>query len=174
MLASTQIQRRQSAVRERLAELAAVETPDEAQLTEMRSLDTEYGANETRLRAALVAEAEERDAAGRELERREDVERAELEQAFELRQVVQHHAEQRAFTGETAELIQELRQAGGFRGVPVPWGALETRATVSTGTPDPISTAPIISRLFPQSVAAQMGAQMINIDSGEREYPVTS
>ena len=58
----------------------------------------------------------------------------------------------------------------------MPWAALETRAgeTVASGTPNPVSTAPIIDRLFAESAAARMGARMINITSGETEYPVTT
>ena len=54
--------------------------------------------------------------------------------------------------------------------------ALEQRAgeTVAAGTPDPIQTRPIIDRLFPASVAAQVGAQMIQIGSGAVEWPVTT
>ncbi len=39
--------------------------------------------------------------------------------------------------------------------------------------PDPIQT-PIIDRLFPDSVAGRMGAQMVNIDHGEIEWPVVT
>ena len=52
--------------------------------------------------------------------------------------------------------------------------ALETRNTVSTGTPDPVSTRPIIDRLFPDSMAGRMGAQLISIDSGSAEWPVVT
>jgi len=82
----------------------------------------------------------------------------------------------RPLDGKTAEVVAELRSKGGFRGIPVPLLALEARAgeTVSTGTPDPIQTRPIIDRLFPDSVAAKMGAQMIAIGSGAVEWPVTT
>src|SRR5690606_33991490 len=46
--------------------------------------------------------------------------------------------------------------------------------TIASGTPDPVRTMPIIDRLFPDSVAARMGAQMINIDSGATEWPVVT
>ena len=45
MLLSQKISKRQSEVREQLATLAAVETPTDEQVTEMRSLDTEYTQN---------------------------------------------------------------------------------------------------------------------------------
>jgi hypothetical protein len=93
---------------------------------------------------------------------------------LELRQVALALDEGRQLTGQTAEIVQELRNAGGFRGVPVPWQALEVRNTVAAGTPAPVQTRPIIDRLFPDSVAARMGAQMIAIDAGAVEWPVTT
>ena len=79
-----------------------------------------------------------------------------------------------ALSGQTAEIVQELRSQGGYRGIPIPWGTLETRNTVASGTPDPVMTRPIIDRLFPDSVAGRMGAALLNIDSGAIEYPVVT
>jgi hypothetical protein len=95
---------------------------------------------------------------------------------FELRQVALALDEGRQLDGATAEIVQELRSAGGYRGVPIPWAALEQRAgeTIASGTPDPVSTRPIIDRLFPESVASRMGAQMISVDSGAVEWPVAT
>lgn len=176
MLDSVKISRRQSEIRQTLAGLAGKETPSEDEVRQMDTLDAEYRANETRFRAALVAEDEERREAGAELETRSDREWADMMGNFELRQVALALDEGRQLTGQTAEIVTELRDKGGYRGVPVPWAALETRAgeTIASGTPDPIQTRPIIDRLFPGSVAAQMGAQMINIDHGEIEWPVVT
>ena len=101
---------------------------------------------------------------------------ADLVAGFELRQAVLHLDEGRAMSGRTAELVQEIRSGGGYRGVPVPLLALEQKAgeTIASGTPDPIETRPVIDRLFPDSVAAQMGAQLIPIDAGAVEWPVTT
>lgn len=95
---------------------------------------------------------------------------------FEMRQVALHLDEGAALSGRTAEIVSELRGAGGFRGIPVPWAALEQRAgeTVASGTPDPISTRPIIDRIFPGSMASAMGGQMIAIDQGAAEWPVVT
>src|SRR5690606_28530773 len=84
--------------------------------------------------------------------------------------------EGRSLSGRTAEVVEELRSAGGYRGIPIPWLALERRAgePVASGTPDPIRTRPIIDRLFPDSVAGRMAAQMIAIDSGAIEWPVVT
>jgi HK97 family phage major capsid protein len=142
----------------------------------MESMDAEYRTNETRYRAALVAEDVERRDAGADLETRAGREWDELVAGFEMRQVALALDEGRALSGRTAEVVQELRNAGGYRGMPVPYAALERRAgeTVSGGTPNPISTRPIIDRLFPDSVAARMGVQMINIGTGATEWPVST
>ncbi|MEM9899908.1 MAG: phage major capsid protein [Pseudomonadota bacterium] len=176
MLTSTTITRRQSEIRQSLAELAANPEPSEDQTRQMETLDAEYRQNETRYRAALIAEDEERREAGAEMETRSETEWAELMSGFEMRQVALALDEGRALDGQTAEIVSELREAGGYRGVPVPWEAFEVRAgeTLAGGTPDPISTRPIIDRLFPASVASRMGASMINIGVGAAEWPVVT
>jgi HK97 family phage major capsid protein len=176
MLDSVKITRRQSEIRQALAGLVGKETPTEDETRSMDTLDREYRANETRFRAALIAEDTERRAAGADLETRSGREWDDLVAGFELRQVALALDEGRALTGKTLEVVTELRSAGGYRGTPVPLMALETRAgeTIASGTPDPISTRPIIDRLFPASVAAKMGAQMISIGSGAVEWPVTT
>jgi HK97 family phage major capsid protein len=176
MLDSVKISRRQSEIREALAELSAKPEPSEDEVRSMDTLDREYRTNETRFRAALVAEDSERRDAGAELETRDGKAWADLVAGFELRQVALALDEGRQLDGRTAEVVAELRSQGGYRGVPVPWAALELRAgeTVAGGTPDPISTRPIIDRLFPDLAAARMGAQMVAIDSGAVEWPVVT
>ena len=176
MLESVKIARRQSEIRQRLAELAAKDAPSDDEIRQMDTLDGEYRANETRYRAALIAEDEERREAGAELETREGRQWGELVAGFELRQAALHLDEGRALDGRTAEVVAELRQTGGYRGVPVPWEALESRAgeTVSTATPNPVRTQTFIDRLFPASAAGRMGVSAINIAIGEAEYPVTT
>jgi hypothetical protein len=77
--------------------------------------------------------------------------------------------------GASLEWLQ-AQARGGYRGIPVPWQALEKRVgeTIASGTPSPKVTAPIIDRLFPESVAARMGTQMVNIAQGTEEYPITT
>ena len=176
MLESVKIQRRQSEIRQALADLVGKEKPTEDETRSMAAFDLEYRQNETRYRAALIAEDTERRDAKGELETRAGKEWDELVTKFELRQVALALDEGRPLDGATAEIVQEMRSQGGYRGVPVPWAALEQRAgeTVASGTPDPIQTRPIIDRLFPDSVAARMGAQMISIDHGAVEWPVVT
>lgn len=176
MLESVKISRRQSEIRQSLAGLVGKSDPSEEETRSMETLDNEYRQNEVRYRAALISEDDERREAGKELETRSDREWSELMSGFEMRQVALALDEGRQLDGRTAEIVSELRSQGGYRGVPVPWEALEMRAgeTVASGTPNPIRTAPIIDRLFASSVAAQMGASMINVGVGEMEYPVTT
>lgn len=176
MLQSVKLQRRQSEIRQKLSELVGKDQPSADEVREIETLDNEFRSNEIRYRAALVTETEERKAAGEELETRSEREWNDLVSSFELRQVALALDEGRTLTGHTAEIVQELRSQGGFRGIPVPWQALEQRAgeTVASGTPNPVRTAPIIDRLFPQSVAGRLGIQMVTIEGGALEYPVTT
>ncbi|WP_442753890.1 phage major capsid protein [Methylocystis sp. JAN1] len=176
MLESVKISRRQSEIRQALAGLVGKESPSDDETRNMETLDSEYRTNETRYRAALISEDTERRDAKRDLETRGGNEWAELVGKFELRQVALALDEGRTIDGATAEVVSELRSRGGYRGVPVPWAALEKRVgeTVASGTPNPVSTRPIIDRLFAASAAARMGANMFNVDSGEVEYPVTT
>jgi hypothetical protein len=176
MLESVKISRRQSEIRQALAALVGKTTPTDDETHEMESLDAEYRQNEIRYRASLIAEDDERRQAKDELETRSEKEFGELIDQFEVRQIVLALDEGRALDGATAEVVSELRSKGGFRGYPLPWLALERRLgeTIASGTPDPVATRPIIDRLFPDSVAARMGASLINIDSGSVEWPVAT
>jgi len=177
VLQSVKISRRQSEIRQQLATLAAKDKPSEDEVRNLETLDAEYRTNETRFRAALVAEDTERREEGAKLETREGKEWSGLLSKFEVRQVADHYAtETHELSGATKEVVTELRSKRPYRGIPVPLEALEVRAgeTVASGTPDPKVTAPIIDRLFAQSVSARMGAQMVNIGTGILEYPVTT
>lgn len=176
MLNSVKVSRRQSEIRQELSALVGKETPTDDETRSMEALDAEYRSNETRYRAALIAEDTERREAGADLETRSETEWSEMMGRFEVRQIAQALDEGKALEGQTAEIVTELRSNGGYRGMPIPWEALEIRAgeTVASGTPDPIRTGPIIDRLFAQSAAARMGASMVNIGVGEAEYPVTT
>ncbi len=176
MLNSTKIMRRQSEIRQSLAELVGKDNPTEDETRSMGELDTEFRSNETRYRAALIAEDDERREAGDELESRSETEWKELASQFEVRQVALALDTGEILAGATAEMVQELRAAHGFQGIPVPLEALETRAgeTLAGGVPDPIRTMPTIDRIFANSSASQMGCRMINVGVGEIEYPVAT
>lgn len=176
MLDSVKISRRQSEIRQALAGLVGKDSPTDDETRQMEAMDAEYRSNETRFRAALIAEDTERRDAGADLETRGGREWAELIGKFELRQVALALDEGRALSGATAEVVEEMRSAGGYRGIPVPLQALETRAgeTLAADVPNPVSTRPIIDRLFPASVAARMGIETINVDFGALEIPVVT
>lgn len=176
MLTSVKLARRQSEIRQTLAELSANDNLSDDQRRSLDTLDREYRDNEARYRAALIAEDTERREAGAELETRGGREWANLMRAFEVRQVATFFDEGRALSGQTAEIVAELRSKGSYRGIPLPLAALETRVgeTIASGTPDPKMTAPIIDRLFAESAAGRMGARMIAIDGGLADYPVTT
>lgn len=174
MLDSVKIQRRQSEIRQSLSALVGKETPTTDETRSMETLDAEYRQNEIRYRAALTAEDSERREAGADLETRTDRQYAELVAGFELRQIVLALDEGKSLSGQTAEVVQEMRNAGGYRGIPVPLAALELRNTVSADVPNPVQTRPIIDRLFPASVAARLGIQTVNIAQGSVEWPVAT
>lgn len=177
MLTSKKLELRRSEIRQSLAELANIENPSEDELRKMGELDTEYRTKESQYRAALVAEDEERREAGRDLETRDGKEWSDILSKFEVRQVALCIAEDgRALEGETAEVVEEMRAAGGYKGIPVPYEALQLRAgeTLASGVPDPVQTMPIIDRIFADSVASRMGGQTIKIPSGAREWPVVT
>ncbi len=176
MLDSVKIARRQSEIRQSLAELVGKTTPTEDETRSMETLDAEYRTNETRYRAALVAEDQERREAGADLETRDGRQFAELVGRFELRQVALSLDEGRALTGATAEVVAELRNAGGYQGIPIPFAVLETRAgeTVAEDQVNPKAIRPVIDRIFPGSVAERLGVQRINITQGELAFPVAT
>ncbi len=174
MLDSVKIQRRQSEIRQELATLVGKEQPTEDETRSMESLDTEYRSNETRYRAALTVEDNERREAGSELETREGSQWADLVGAFEVRQIAAALDHGHQLTGQTAEVVEEMRSQGQYQGIPMPLEALEQRSTVSGDLVDPKATRPIFDRLFPASVAARLGVNSVAIPQGSVEYPVAT
>lgn len=174
MLTSVKISREQSEIRSQLAELAGKDNADENEIRSMNELDAKYQANEVRYRAALLAETEEREAAKGEIENRSEKEYSDLVSRFEVRQIVDSLTHGTALSGETAEVVAEMRSQGQFQGLPVPLEALEQRNTVSTGLYEPKQTTGIFDRLFPQSVAARLGVNAVQIAQGQQEYPVAT
>ena len=174
MLKSMEITRRQSEIRQELATLAGNDNPTEDETRAMGELDKEYRNNETRYRAALIAEDEERREAGEELETRSETEWAEIMSGFEVRQIVAALDHGQQLTGQTLEIVQEMRSAGQYQGIPMPLEALETRDTVSSGVVDPKATRGIFDRLFPASVASRLGVNSVSIPFGSVEYPVAT
>lgn len=176
MLDSVRLQRRQSEIRQELSGLVGKPDSTEDEMRSIEKLDAEYRGNETKYRAALIAEDTERREAGADLETRSDREFADLLGRFELRQVALALDEGKALSGATKEIVDELRAAGGYQGIPVPLAALETRAgeTIAADQVNPKTIRPTIDRIFPGSVAERLGIQRINITSGELAFPVAT
>lgn len=176
MLLSQKIQRRQSEIRQQLATLAGIENPADEQRSQLAALDSEYGVNEQRFRAALISEDTERRSADEALGDSKTTEWSKLVEQFEVRQAIRHLDDGAPLSGATAEAVQEMRSAGGYQGVPIPLMALEQRSgeTIASGVVNPVDFKPIIARLFPDSVAARLGGNMVNVGKGASEYPVTS
>ncbi|MEL7690533.1 phage major capsid protein [Citromicrobium bathyomarinum] len=169
-----EITHRQSEIRQELATLAGNDNPTEDETRSMAELDKEYRANETRYRAAIIAEDEERREAGKELETRSETEWADMMSSFEVRQVAAALDHGAQLSGQTAEIVQEMRSHGAYQGIPLPLEALEVRNTVSTGTVEPKQTQGIFDRLFPTSVASRLGVNSVSIPFGTVEYPVAT
>ncbi|MDX1240573.1 phage major capsid protein [Sinorhizobium medicae] len=174
MLESVKIQRRQSEIRQALAAVVGKAQPSEEETRSMEALDAEYRSNETRYRASLIAEDSERRDAGKDLETRSDREYADVLAGFEVRQVAAALDHGHQLTGQTAEVVAEMRSKGAYTGIPVPLEALEVRNTVSGGLVDPKQTLSLFDRLFPTSVASRLGVASVSIDHGAVEYPVAT
>lgn len=114
--------------------------------------------------------------AGEELETRDAKEWSQMMDRFEVRQVALALDEGRALDGATKEIVDELRSAGGYQGIPLPLAALEQRAgeTVSADLFSPKATRNIIGRIFPNSVASKLGVASVNIPQGTAEWPVAT
>lgn len=176
MLLSKKLELERSKVRQQLGELAAKDAPTEEETRSMQTLDTQYGQLEQRFRAALISEDSERRAANEDFANNETREYSKLVDRFELRQIAACLDNGEQLSGETLEVVTELRSRGNYAGLPVPLEALEIRSgeTVAGGVFDPKQTRPVIERLFPASVAAQMGIELITIDHGAVEWPVST
>ena len=170
------LQLRLSEIRQTLNELSGLDTPTDAQRTEMDTLATEYRAKETQWRAATIAEAdapETRAADGEDTERRALVERV------ELRQYLHAAANGVPVAGAEAELnaALDLRGAGG---VAVPWEALlshevEHRADAATSvgaTDHGVTQRSIVGRVFARTAAAFLGVSMPMVPTGDQNFPV--
>ncbi|QDY69319.1 phage major capsid protein [Qingshengfaniella alkalisoli] len=176
MLQSVKLQKRQSEIRQSLAELANKDEITEDEQRSIDKLDKEYQATEAKYRAALISEDETRKEAGEELETRSEKEWSDMMDRFEVRQVAMALDTGEKLTGATKEIIEELRSHGSYQGLPLPLAALEQRAgeTVSGDLFSPKATRNIIGRIFPNSVASKLGVQSVNIPQGTAEWPVAT
>ena len=186
MLESQKLTLRASEIRARLSEIAAL--PDDGVTAEIRTeadrLGTEYRNTETRMRAALIAEDEDRQAAelrggGDDAETRE---LRSLQGRASLGRYLQGFADGEQLTGAERELAETrgLSTSGNV----LPWDALlpppppqgaELRDDVITGAPgsgNPVNQAAIIQRVFARSAVRRLGVALPSVGVGQASYPV--
>ena len=187
MVESQKLTLRASEIRARLSEIAGL--PDDGVTAEIRTetdtLTTEYQNVETRLRAAMVAEDEDRQAA--ELRGGGDDADAEtralrsLQGRASLGRYLQGFADGEQLTGAERELAETrgLSTSGNV----LPWDALlppprpgaELRDDAVTGAPgsgNPITQHAIIQRVFARSAVRRLGVLMPSVGVGQASYPV--
>ena len=187
MVESQKLTLRASEIRTRLSEIAGL--PDDGLTDEIRTetdtLTTEYQNVETRLRAALVAEDADRQAA--ELRGGGDDADAEtralrsLQGRASLGRYLQGFAHQEQLQGAERELAEarSLSTSGNV----LPWDALlppprpgaELRDDAITGAPasgNPVNQSAIIQRVFARSAVRRLGVLMPSVGVGQASYPV--
>ena len=188
MTRAMRIRLRLSEVRQRLNEVAGLEGDDftDEIRTEAEALQTEYSDLEVRHRAAIVAEGEAADQAGRFAGN--DGEAAEvraLRGRVSLRDYLGAASGRVGLMGAPAELnaALEVRSAGEQGGPVVPWSLLEVReagpelradASSTTATLDgPELQRPILQRLFgDDGVMAALGVRFDEVPAGRTEWPL--
>ena len=185
MVESQKLTLRASEIRARLSEIAAL--PDDGMTDEIRSeadrLGTEYRDTETRLRAAMVAEDEDRQAAELRGDDAETRELRSLQGRASLGRYLQGFADGEQLTGAERELAETrgLSTSGNV----LPWDALlppprpgaELRDDAVTGAPgtgNPVQQSAIIQRVFARSAVRRLGVLMPSVGVGQASYPVIS
>lgn len=187
MTNSQKLQLRASEIRTRLTEIAGLE--GDALTDEIRgecdTLTTEYRDVETRMRAAIVAEDEDRQAA--ELRLHPDAPDAETRALRELQgraslgRYLSGFADGEQLSGAEKELAEHrgLSTSGNV----IPWDALlpapappaELRADAVTPAPatgNPTNQSAIIQRVFARSAVRRLGVAMPGVAVGQASYPV--
>ena len=159
---------RQSVIRSRLAEIAGLESTVEIR-AEIDTLGTEYGTNETTLRAYTIAA----DAEPVEVRSNEDRQRAELLKQANVGQLVFDLLNGRATSGQMAEYQREYGLADNEISVRMlADDEIETRAVTPAPGNVGQSQQPIVPFVFPSSVGAFMGVDMPVVGVGDAVFPV--
>ena len=187
MLESQKLTLRASEIRARLSEIAAL--PDDGVTAEIRTeadrLGTEYRDTETRLRSALIAEDEDRQAAELRGGGGDDAEtRAlrDLQGRASLGRYLQGFADGEQLTGAERELGRDAR-AHDVRQRPCrgtrcyrprgrPASCATTNVTAAPGSGNPVNQAAIIQRVFARSAVRRLGVLMSSVGVGQASYPV--
>ena len=171
MTTRQRLELRQSEIRQRLNELAAIDEPSDDERSELERLGTEYRDLEPRLRAAIIAEQNDPDVsddpgpAGAEFRNLADRARGE----FGLARIIAALAGAGgALDGATAELMQARGVSD--RQAPIDLFASEHRAAATVVAPGNVGveTRPIVQPVFPMPAAAFMGIAPMIVGSGEQ------
>jgi len=175
----TQLQKltvRASEVRQRLNELAAVDSLSDEQRADADKLANEYNDVETRMRAATIAESGQ-EAGTETIETPEKREYTELVDKAEIGQIVTAAVEHRATDGATDELQKHL----GLQPNQVPLDMLgarqvEHRTTGVTPAPGDVGRAqrPIIPAVFPQAATTWLQIGQERVPTGDAVFTVVS
>ena len=190
MTESQKLTVRASEIRQRLNEIAGL--AEDAVTAEIRAetdtLTTEYGTVEVKLRAAIVAEDAERDAAVRAGGAETDAETralSDLQGRTSFGRYMQAFVDHAALDGAERELNEHrgLATAGNV----LPWDALlprgaaaaerpvELRADEVTPSPasgNPVGQQQIIQRVFARGAVRRLGIPMPSVPAGTASYPV--
>lgn len=168
MTTRQRLELRQSEIRQRLNELAAIDEPSDDERSELDRLRTEYRDLEPRLQAAIIAEADDPghsetdDAQGREL-------RSMLAE-FNPGNVFAAAVEKRATDGREAEIQQHF--GIGAHALPIEALRIEERAVTPAPADTGANQAEIVQPVFATGDAAFLGAFMPIVPVGEAVYPV--
>ena len=159
---------RQSVIRSRLAELGAAEGTPEGQ-AEIDTMATEYGANESKIRAYMVAGDEP---VSTTTSRKETEERAELYAEASVGDLVFAILNGRSGVQEGA--MKELQREHKLADNEIHIRQLAPESYAATPAPANVETAqePIIPYVFPDSVGAFLGVDMPTVAAGETVFPI--
>jgi len=179
MLKSDTIKLKQSERTQRLADLAALDTLDDAQGKELDTLTQEYRSAETQLQAALIAEAAQRDAitpqdgdldpAARELR--------ELKGKARVADFIAAEVGGIPVAGASLEYRQAVKVP---QGIPISLFELDAKpreervdaATTIPASNTGVNLAPVMPAIFARAVLPRLGVAMPMVGSGAYSVPV--
>ena len=161
---------RQSSIRSRLAELGTAEGTEDGK-AEIDTLAVEYGSNEARIRAFMVASDAPVETT---TTRKEGAERAELYAKASVGDLV--HALVNGRSGVQGGAMAEMQKEHGLAENEIHIRQLSPETYAVTPAPTNVGQEqqPIIPYVFPQSCAAFLGIYIPTVGVGEHVFPVLS
>ena len=177
MLKSDEIELDQSKRREKMDAINAKDTIDDTDQADLKKTAGDYEKAEVQKRSALLIEGHERSKIQVPDKAQYDFDRE--CRSFSLSNVIAAFEGQKPLTGREAEVSKEIetRHGPAPQGIRFPWGALETRADVSTTTVDALggnlvqrTVQKTLERFFEGSVSQKFGVQTIQVE-GKPSFP---